>query len=206
MPDPLLGLLIALARVVDVTLGTLRIVFIARERKLLAAVVGFFEVLVWVLIIGTIMQNLDSWWCYLGYAFGFAAGNWLGLWLQGLMALGDVAVRIITARDASILVNELKRLGYGVTSVPAYGALGPVSVFFVIVHRCDLGAIVQAIAAYQPGAFYTVEDVRAVSAGIMPPRGRRERLEALTAGAAPPAMTPEPPLAPPGAGKHHLDS
>jgi uncharacterized protein YebE (UPF0316 family) len=74
-----LPLLIFLARVVDVSMGTIRVIFVSRGLKYLAPVVGFFEVLIWLLAIGQIMKNLSSPLCYVAYAGGFAAGNYIGI-------------------------------------------------------------------------------------------------------------------------------
>ncbi|MBM3316827.1 MAG: hypothetical protein FJY75_03145, partial [Candidatus Eisenbacteria bacterium] len=83
-----LPLAIVVARVIDVSLGTVRVILLNRGMRYLAPLLGFFEVLIWLLAIGQIMQNLSNWACYLAYATGFALGNFTGLWIEGRLAMG----------------------------------------------------------------------------------------------------------------------
>jgi uncharacterized protein YebE (UPF0316 family) len=117
-------LLIFCARICDVSIGTIRIVFVSRGQKLFAPLLGFFEVLIWLLAIGKIMQNLDNVAAYLSYAGGFATGNFIGLWIEQKLAVGMVILRVITRKDASVLVSELENRGFGVTSIDARGNEG----------------------------------------------------------------------------------
>lgn len=172
----LIPLGIFLARIGDVTLGTVRIVMIARERRYAAMTLGFFEVLIWLAAIGVVLSQLDQWWNILAYAAGYATGNFLGISIQSWMALGDIGVRVITGKDASQLVINLRSLGYGVTVVPAHGARGPVSICFLTIHRRDLPAVIAVVQAFNPRAFYTLEDVRHVSAGVLPTGEKGELL------------------------------
>ena len=105
----LLPLLIVVARIIDVTLGTMRVIFITRGYKLLASLVGFFEVLIWLIAIGQIMKNLTNPVCYLAYAGGFAAGNYIGIYVSEKLSLGTVAVRLLTSKDAQPLIESLKK-------------------------------------------------------------------------------------------------
>lgn len=168
----ILPLLIFIARILDVTLDTIRIVFVSRGKKLLAPVFGFFEVLIWLLAIGQIMRNLSNVFCYLAYAGGFATGNFVGLYLEEKLAMGIVGVRLITNKDASQLIEFLRKEGYGVTSVDAQGASGKVNLAFMIIRRSELGRMVAIIQEFHPQAFYSVEDVRMVRRGIFPARNR----------------------------------
>jgi len=163
-----LPLMIFVARIFDVSIGTLRIIFVSKGLKTVAPILGFFEVLIWIIAIGKIMQNLDNLACYIGYAAGFATGNWVGMWLEEKLAMGQVVIRIITARNASNLINALKDAGYGTTSVDAQGSIEKVSLIFTTIQRNDLKDVVTIIKLHNPKAFYTVEDVKFVSEGIFP--------------------------------------
>src|SRR5262245_24741243 len=101
-------LLIFTARLLDVTLSTVRILFIARGLRHLAPVVGFVEILIWLVAISQVLAHLDRPINYVAYAAGFAAGTWTGLAVEGRLALGLAAVRIITQEDASELIGRLK--------------------------------------------------------------------------------------------------
>ena len=171
----LLPLLIALARVADVSIGTVRLIFLAKGFRGLAPLLGFFEVLIWLLAIGQIMQNLTNWICYFAYAGGFALGTWSGMLLEEKLAVGTVGIRIITRKDASELIAFLKSADYGVTSVDAEGAKGKVHIIYSVIHRGSLPKVVAQIKRFNPRAFYSIEDIRFVSNGISPVRKLRRR-------------------------------
>ncbi|MFN8208507.1 MAG: DUF5698 domain-containing protein [Bacteroidales bacterium] len=114
-----LPLLIFFARICDVTIGTLRIIFVSKGNKLVAPLLGFFEVLIWILAITRIIENLDNPLCYIAYAGGFATGNYIGLLVEERLAVGVVIIRIITTREVPELVNRLNTSGHGTTVVNA---------------------------------------------------------------------------------------
>jgi len=163
-----LPLLIFLSRIVDVSIGTLRIVFISRGKKILAPILGFFEVLVWIIVVSKVMQDAVGIPSYIGYAAGFAMGNYIGMLIEEKLAMGVVVVRIITAHDALDLRKSLADGGFGITAIDAEGAKGKVDVIFTTVKRQDLSQVVDIIRNVQPKAFYSVEDVKFVNEGIFP--------------------------------------
>lgn len=165
----ILPLLIVLARVVDVSMGTLKIILISRGNKTLAPVIGFFEVLVWLLAVTRIFENLDNWVCYVAYAFGFALGSYLGIKLEERLALGVQLIRIITRKDASVLTRTLRDAGYGVTYIPAEGSNGRVGILYSVVSRKNIRNVISLIQAHNPNAFYTIEDIRFVSQNLPRP-------------------------------------
>ncbi|OHB68506.1 MAG: hypothetical protein A2Y77_08670 [Planctomycetes bacterium RBG_13_62_9] len=164
----ILPLLIFLARIMDVSVGTVRLIFVSRGLKYLAPIAGFFEVLIWILAIGQIMQNLSNPLCYVAYAGGFATGNFIGIMIVERLSLGMVLVRIITPKPIDGLVECLKERQYGVTSIDGQGANGPVQVVFTIVPRREAGAVVTLIKRLNPHAFYTIEEVDHVERGVFP--------------------------------------
>ena len=168
---------IFVAEVCVVTLSTVRIIFIARGRKLLAPLIGFFEVTIWLFAIGQVMRNLNDPTCYLAFAVGFTLGNFLGIQVEGRLALGTLAVRIITPRDVAGLVTSLRQAGYGVTSQEGYGAAGPVRVVHTVVPRKELGKVTAIIRDFDPEIFYAIEDVQSAAHGVfpMPRRATRPR-------------------------------
>jgi len=159
----LLPILIACARVVDVSIGTIKIILISRGNKLLVPVLGFFEVLVWLLAVTRIFENLDNWICYLSYAFGFAVGSYVGVRIEEKLALGVQLIRIITHKDASDLIRVLRKEGFAVTAIKAEGSTGEVGVLYSVVNRKSIEHYVKKIEEYNPKAFYTIEDIRFVS-------------------------------------------
>ena len=164
----ILPLAIFLSRIIDVSLQTARIVFVSKGYRHLAPLLGFFEVLIWLIAIGQVMKNLDNVLCYLAYAGGFAAGNYVGIRIENRLAIGCWIVRIIRRQDASQLIEALRECGYGVTALDAQGSQGPVNVIYTLVRRSDFQKVGLMIRKYNPRAFYSVEDVRLVSEGIFP--------------------------------------
>ena len=163
-----LPLLIVCARVTDVSIGTMRIIFVAKGHKMLAPLLGFFEVIIWLLAIGQIMQNLSNWACYLAYGTGFALGNFVGMLIEEKVAAGLVAIRVITQKEALPLTEALRTQGYGVTALEGHGGEGDVNVLYVVIRRKHLPRVVEMINRFNPKAFYSVEEVRAVSGGVYP--------------------------------------
>jgi uncharacterized protein YebE (UPF0316 family) len=166
-----LPLLIFFARVLDVSLGTMRIVFVSRGLKYLAPLVGFFEVIIWLVAIRAVMQNLNNIVCYIAYGGGFATGTYMGLIIEKKLAIGKALIRIITQKDATELISHLRSQGFGVTNMDAEGKDGKVHVVYLVIRRNDFENVTNAIQKLNPGAFYTLEDVQYVSEGIFPLRG-----------------------------------
>lgn len=159
----LLSAFIFFARVLDVALGTIRIIFISKGFKWLVPVIGFFEVLIWIIAIGEIMDNLDNWIYYVFYAGGFAMGNYVGMVIEERLAIGYEMVRVITKRDAYELIEKINDEKFGLTHVRAHGSKGKVAVLYVIVKRTNLSCLLDIIKAYNPKAFYTIEEIRYVN-------------------------------------------
>jgi len=161
-----LPFLIFLARVLDVSLGTVRVIFVSRGFKYLSPLIGFFEILIWLLAIGQIMKNLSNPACYIAYAGGFAMGNYVGIQIADRLSLGVVLIRVVTKEDASQLVELLKSANYGVTSVDGHGTAGQVKVVFTIVPRKEIKRVADLIRKFNPKAFYSIEEVGFVEKGI----------------------------------------
>ncbi len=165
-----LPLLVFFARVIDVTLGTLRIIFISRGKRYLAPLLGFVEVFIWVAVISQLVHGANNVVAYFAYATGFATGNYIGMLIEDRLAIGTLVVRIILPNDAVNLVGHLRTAGYGVTSVDADGASGAVKLIYTIVMRRDLANVAAIIRQSYPHAFFTVEELRSAQEGIFPHR------------------------------------
>lgn len=159
----LLPLLIFLARILDVSLGTLRLILLNRGMRLWAPLLGFVEIVIWLLAIGQIMKNLSNPVCYLAYAAGFGTGNFVGLFLEGRLAMGLVMVRIMIHSESSRLRRFLSKAGYRFTLVQAEGSRGPVEILFTVIRRRHLRRVLDVVRRWNPNAFYTIEDVRFAS-------------------------------------------
>ncbi len=162
----ILPVLIFLARIADVTIGTIRIVMVAKGQKLIAPLLGFFEVLIWLIAISKIIQNLDNWVCYVAYGGGFATGNYIGMLIEEKLAFGIVQLQIITRADAHKLIEKLKVDGYGITHQEAHGSTEEVSIIYSIIKRTDIPQVVEIIRTYNPNAFYSIADVKFVNKNV----------------------------------------
>lgn len=173
----ILPLLIFCSRILDVGIGTLRVIFVARGMKYLAPVLGFFEVMIWLIAIGQIMQNLTAPIYYIAYAGGFSAGTFIGIWIEGKLAIGVVSLRVITRSDATELIGAFRESQFGVTSIDAEGATGPVKIIYMLLWRQDLEKAISFVKHYNPNAFYSVEDIRFVREGVFAQKQSRFQLQ-----------------------------
>jgi uncharacterized protein YebE (UPF0316 family) len=163
-----LAVVIFLSRICDVSLGTMRIVFISRGYRIAASIIGFFEVTIWILAVGQVIRNINTPILLLAYAGGYASGSYLGMYIESKMRLGNVILRIITKVDASELVKYLRDNNYGVTTVEAQGAMGKVHLLFMVLRRKNLEHTLNIVKKYNPRAFLSIEDVRQVQEGNFP--------------------------------------
>ena len=124
----ILPLFIFLSRILDVTIGTIRIVMVSKGQKLWAPFLGFFEVFIWLIAISKIFQDLDNWVCYFAYAGGFATGNYIGLIIEEKLAVGIIKIQIITHKKAAKLITNLKEAGYRITHHEAQGGTENVNI------------------------------------------------------------------------------
>lgn len=163
-----LPVLIFCARIVDVSIGTMRIIYVTRGRRHLAPLLGFFEVTIWLLAMGQIVKHLDNVLCYLAYGGGYAMGSFVGIYLEGKLAFGMQIVRIITRKDAQQLISHLKTEGFGLTVLDGQGVSGPVKIIFTVIQRRSLAYLTEIIRRYNPKSFLSIEDVRLAEEAQLP--------------------------------------
>ena len=159
----ILPMLIIIARVTDVSIGTMRVIFVSKGYKLFAALCGFFEVFIWIIVITQILKNITNPLYYIAYAGGFAIGNFVGMLIEEKIALGYVLLRVITPNELVELTDYLKNHSHGVTIHDAEGLSGTVKILFTIIPRNNLEQVISFIKKVKPQAFYTVEDIRLVN-------------------------------------------
>jgi len=159
-------ILIFCARIMDVSIGTIRIIFVSKGYRYLAPLLGFFEVFIWLMAMTKILENLDRWYYYIAYCGGFATGNYIGILLEEKIAIGYSSLRLITKKPADELIAALQAQGFGITYHSAEGSTGLVYVLYTIVKRSELTSVIAIINEFNPKAFYTVEEVKVVKEGI----------------------------------------
>jgi uncharacterized protein YebE (UPF0316 family) len=164
--QPLLGaLLIFVARLVNVALSTLRMLFGMRGQKALSTGLSFFEALIFILVIGQVLQDVNNVWNVIAYSSGFAAGTLVGLWIEGKIALGYATIRVISQDEGDEMADALRRAGYGVTEEMGEGRAGQVCVLTTVAKRRRIPAIMALVSGMDENAFVTVEDASRVYQG-----------------------------------------
>jgi len=163
------GLLIFLARVVNVAMGTVRTLLGMRGQKRLATAIGFVESLIFILTIGRVLQDVSNIWNVLGYCGGFAVGILVGLAIEEKLAMGYAMVQAISQNDGEEITSALRRAGYGVTEMIGQGLSGRVHVITTVVKRRDIPAIMGLVRRVDEAAFVTVDDASRVYRGHLEP-------------------------------------
>jgi uncharacterized protein YebE (UPF0316 family) len=164
---------IFIARVLDVSMGTVRTIMLIRGMAILAACIGFIEVLIWLIAAGQVLNRLDAWYLALAYAAGFGAGNLVGVWIESKLALGLELVRVVSEDARVEMGRTLRDLKYSIIELEGEGEHGgPVEILFVVERRKRTGSLLREIEKIDPNAFCTVSDIKrhvsAASTGAAP--------------------------------------
>lgn len=163
----LLPVIIFFGRIVDVTLGTLRIIFVGKGERTKAPLVGFFEVFIWIVIISQIISRANNLVSYLAYAGGYAAGNFVGIWVENKIAFGFQIYRIYASKNRGAeLLKLLSQSGFGSTLIRGEGAVAEVDIIETVVSRKAVATIQGILRDFDPEVFYYVEDIRSKQRGI----------------------------------------
>lgn len=157
-------LLIICGRIVDVTIGTTRTLFVVQGRRALASILGFFEVVIWIFIVARVINGLSGNILYAcSYGLGFALGNFMGVTVEGWLAFGNRAL-LVFSREGRTMARTLRDKGYRLTEFMGRGREGPVPMLMVITERKATEKLVAEVQTIDPQSFYILEDIRTVSA------------------------------------------
>jgi len=163
-----LPLIIFFARICDVSLGTMRIVFVSKGKKKIAPILGFFELLIWVVVISEVFKTADNFVCYIAYAGGYAAGNFLGMNIEERIALGSQLIQAFSSKDVASLQKSLQDAGFGTTVIEGDGSAGKTNILYTVITRKTAEQAEKILRDFDPNIFYVIEDVRLVKSGIFP--------------------------------------
>lgn len=162
-----LTLAIFFARIMDVSLGTVRTIVVFRGHRLLAAVIGFFEIVIWVIAAGQVLQNLDAWYLIVAYAGGFGVGNYIGIWLESKLAIGREMVSAISFRPDGGLARLLRERGFRAIDVDAdMGRGSSVDLVITVTRRKRIPELLRTILEADPEAQYSVGDIKMAHEGF----------------------------------------
>lgn len=159
----LVPLLIFLARICDVSIGTLRMMMVISGHRVLSALLGFAEVLIWVLAVGGAVKHLDNPLALLAFAGGFAMGTIVGMSVERRLAIGYRVVRMISSNREIDLASGLRGRGFMATRIDGHGRDGPVEIVFLTVRRKVVPDLLAAASEIAPDAFVSVERAEKVS-------------------------------------------
>lgn len=166
IPPVLLPLVIFFLRVMDMSLDTLRVLFVIRGHRPFAWMVGFFQSMIWVIAVTSVLSNLDNLWNLFGYAGGFATGNVVGMAIEERLALGYSNIRIISSRRGSAVAEAIRDSGYAATEIAGRGKDGTVAVITSSIRRRDIDALRRQVLQIDQDAFLTVEEVQPLHRGF----------------------------------------
>jgi len=167
----ILPLLIFLARIGDVSMETIRVIYISRGIKYLAPIIAFFEIIIWLLAMEVVMSDLSNIANFFAFAFGFATGTYVGLVIEEKLSIGMVIMRIVTTEESNEEIAAfLEAENFGVTSLDAKGTRGNVKMLLSLVNRADVPRITGHLQTTNPTAFFSIEDVRYASQGVFRPK------------------------------------
>lgn len=161
------SLLIIVSRIADVSLGTLRTVFIVSGRRVVAFLVGFVEVLIWVVVVSSVVKNFHQPAYVVSYALGFALGTYAGMTFERWLQLGDQMIRLFTRRGAE-MAAALREIGFVVTEIPGMGRDGPVSLLFLETKRRMTSRALEAAEEIDSTCYFVVDDVRTAAPRNLP--------------------------------------
>ena len=164
----ILPLIIFFARICDVSLGTMRIVFVSKGKKNIAPFLGFFELFIWIVVISEIFKNADSIVCYIAYAAGYATGNYIGMRIEERIAIGSQLIQVFSSKDIVPLQKCLNEAGFGTTVVEGDGSAGKTNILYTVINRKTFAQAEKILKEFDPQIFYVIEDVRLVKSGIFP--------------------------------------
>ncbi len=160
----LLALLIFVARAMDVAIAVVRTICVTRGHKAIAVMLGFFESLVWIFAVSTVFARLNNPINVIAFAAGFAAGNAMGMWIEGKLAIGVQILSFISRGDAPAVAERLRFSGYRVTTLTGQGRDGPVAICMAVVSRKQTQEAIRMAREIDADVVVTVEDVRETSA------------------------------------------
>lgn len=169
MPVWLLYIAIFLAKMVEVSLATLRYVYVGRGEKLLGACIGFVEVIIWVIVVSNVITSLtEDPLKAVFYCLGFACGTYLGVIIEDRLAIGTVCIQAMVPEENKDALSEaLRGFGFGVTVISGEGKDGPTDILMIYLKRKSVQEAIDLIHSFGPNAMITVNDVRSLRNGFL---------------------------------------
>jgi uncharacterized protein YebE (UPF0316 family) len=160
------ALVIFLLRICDMSMDTIRVLFVVRGKKLFVFILGFLQAVIFVVAISSVLTKMSNLLNVLAYALGFATGNVVGMLIENRLAIGHTMVTIISSRLGSNIAERLRASGYAVTEISGRGKDGTVFELHASINRRDVDSVETIVLETDPQAFVTTEDIRPVRRGF----------------------------------------
>lgn len=161
----LMGILIAFSRICDVTLMSIRTILLTKGMSKIAACLGFFEVLIYIKVLGNVVSSLDNKYYLICYCLGFASGVFIGSRIESALAFGDAQMRIITSKDNEFIVDDLRAMGFGVTTFSGQGRDDERLMLFTNLKRKNIKKVYEYLKQKDVNAVVSTNDVSSVQNG-----------------------------------------
>jgi uncharacterized protein YebE (UPF0316 family) len=165
----LLALVIFGLRIINSAVGTMRLVVVTRDRRILASIMAFFEALIFAVVIANVVTDLSNILNLVAYCGGFAVGSYVGMWIESRFVTSYVTANIIVGLEGHDIAHAIRELGHGVTEMKGEGRAGEVIMLNSVIKRRDVPEVLKAIYNINPKAFVTLEEARSVQHGWLRP-------------------------------------
>jgi uncharacterized protein YebE (UPF0316 family) len=151
------ALLIFSLKLADTSLGTMRALLVTRNKPMYAALVGLLESGIWIVAISQVIKDIDDPVLIAAYATGFSAGIIFGSYIERMVGVGNIIVRVFCPSNSSSVAEKLRENGHGVTVIDGQGKDGPVKVYLCIIKRRKLKSVLKMIEEINPNAYITTD-------------------------------------------------
>jgi len=144
-------------RLADQSLGTMRSLLVAKNKSIYAAIIGLVESAIWIVAVAQVIKDIDDPILIGAYASGFAAGTILGSYIERLVGVGNIVVRVFSPAKSPSVAEALRDKGYGVTIIDGQGKDGPVKIYLCVIARRRLSSVLNMIKEINPDSFITTD-------------------------------------------------
>ena len=151
------ALIIFSLRLADQSLGTMRALLVSKNKPIYAALIGLVESAIWIVAISQVIKDIDDPVLIGAYAAGFAAGTILGTYIERIVGVGNIVVRVFTASHSPSVAETLRDNGHGVTVIDGEGKEGPVKIYLCVIPRRKLKSVLSMIEEINPNAYITTD-------------------------------------------------
>jgi len=151
------ALIIFSLRLADQSLGTMRSLLVAKNKPIYAALIGLVESAIWIVAISQVIKDIDDPILIAAYAAGFAAGTILGSYIERIVGVGNIVVRVFSPANSPSVAEVLRENGHGVTVIDGEGKDGPVKIYLCIIPRRKLKSVLKMIVTITPKAYITTD-------------------------------------------------